>query len=664
MSRASNSNFTRGAQLWAHNIRMILQGLRNVCIFGLVFVLGVLAVRISQYMNFSTFYYFLIERYVQFKLAVGAFFYGKGKIGITFYSLEHHRFIFRNAQDFEYKFWHVTEHGLVIRRFLLWVVGHALIEVLLAFVVGSTMSLMYFSYRGRNIIGTMKLRGSELVSVPQLRRLLKKARQASKIQISGLPIVKDSETQHILLTGTTGAGKTNMLNELLPQIRLRQNRAIIFDVTGEFVDRFFNPATDIILNPLRDNSVDWLPWNDCHTDEEYNNLAAAFVDGESITSDRYWEDAARKVLSEAFKKEKDNRSIESLLYVIGKIPLHEFSEYFADTFAAAFVSKEAEKGTASVRATLLNKIERLKHLKDGGQFSIKNWVNGGGTGWLFINSKPNELDTLRPLISAWANIAINGMLDRPHSGKNEKMWFVMDELPAIQKIPSLAMVLAQGRKYGACLVAGIQNIAQLDRIYGHDGSKELLDLFRTRFFFAVSDNHIAEYASKSLGEIEIDETKESLSYGSNTMRDGVNINSAEKIKRLVLPDEVKNLPPLTCYVKLCGEYPITKLKMELQVQGSVPMGSYKLFNYFVKNKQEGKVLEIQHETVVATSSANDNTYQHKIHNIEDKGILPRNSKISMAKREIQEKLESVAAETPINNPSELTKKDLIAKLKD
>ena len=81
MSRASNSNFTRGAQLWAHNIRMILQGLRNVCIFGLVFVLGVLAVRISQYMNFSTFYYFLIERYVQFKLAVGAFFYGKGKMG-------------------------------------------------------------------------------------------------------------------------------------------------------------------------------------------------------------------------------------------------------------------------------------------------------------------------------------------------------------------------------------------------------------------------------------------------------------------------------------------------------------------------------------------------------------------------------------------------------
>lgn len=208
----------------------------------------------------------------------------------------------------------------------------------------------------------------------------------------------------------------------------------------------------------------------------------------------------------------------------------------------------------------------MKYLKDKGDFSIKDWINGENRkGWLFVSIKPNDLDTLRPLLSAWANIAIKGMLDRPHSGENEKMWFVMDELPAMQKIPSLAMVLAQGRKYGACMVAGIQNIAQLERIYGPAGSQELLDLFRTKFFFAVGDNTIAEYASKSLGEIEIDETKESLSYGSNTIRDGVNINSSIRMKRLVLPDEIKNLEPNSCFVKLCGNYPITKLKVKLQV---------------------------------------------------------------------------------------------------
>lgn len=566
MSKSNNSSFTRGAQLWAHNIRMGVQGVKNICLFGLAFLLILLAYRISQYLTIEALYYFAIERYVQLKLAAGFLFNGNGQIGIDYYSLSKGIFVHSSANQFIYQFWNTTIYGGIIVAFVKWVMGSAMLELSVAFATGCILALILFTYRGRNILGTKKIRGSDLVTVKELRRLLKKARAASKIRISGLPLVKDSETQHLLLTGTTGAGKTNMLNELLPQIRKAGNRAIIIDVTGEFIDRFYNPETDHILNPLKEGSVKWLPWNDCHSDEEFNSLAAAFVDGESIKTDRYWEDAARSVLSQALMKEKETRSIESMLEIINKAGFNDFCNHFADTDAAGFVSREAEKGTASVRSTLISKIEQLKILKDGGDFSIKDWVNGEENGgWLFISSTPNELDTLKPLISAWTNIAIKGILDRPHSGVNSKLWFVMDELPAMQKIPSLPIALAQGRKYGACVVAGIQNIAQLDRIYGRSGAQELLDLFRTKFFFAVSDNNIAEYASKSLGEIEIDETKESLSYGSNTMRDGVNINSAQRIKRLVLPDEIKNLPARTCFVKLCGNYPITKLEVDLQI---------------------------------------------------------------------------------------------------
>ena len=221
MTRASNNNFTRGAQLWAHNIRMILQGLRNVCIFGIAFVLGLWLWRIFQHMTLKTFYYFLIERIVWAKLSIGSFFYPKSVISINFYSLEQKQFLFRSAQDFEWKFWHVTKHGMVVRKFLDWVLTHALMESILAFVIGTGVSILFFTYRGSNIIASLKLRGGEIVSPGALRRMLKLHRKASKIEISGLPLVKDTETQHILLTGTTGSGKTNMLNELLPQIRLQ-----------------------------------------------------------------------------------------------------------------------------------------------------------------------------------------------------------------------------------------------------------------------------------------------------------------------------------------------------------------------------------------------------------------------------------------------------------
>ena len=577
MSGANNNNFTRGAQLWAHNMRMAVQGVKNICLFGLAFVFVLLAIRIAQNMTFETFYYFLIERYVQLKLIIGSLFFSKEQIGIDFYSLSKGVFVHKSAEQFVYQFWNVTPYGEVITLFYEWLLQDAFFEVLIMFSIGCTLALVLFVYRGRAILGTKKLRGSDLVLVKELRQILKKAKKASKVIISGLPLVKDSETQHILLTGTTGAGKTNMLNELLPQIRRQKNRAIIFDITGEFVDRFYNPETDKILNPLQKDSVNWLPWNDCHSDEEYNSLAAAFVDGEGIKSDRYWEDAARSVLAQALKKEESAKSMEYLLQILTRGDLKDFCKYFADTDAAGYVSKEAEKSSASVRSTLISKVEQLKTLKDGGDFSIKDWVNGKeDSGWLFVTAKPNDLDTMKSLISAWANIAMKAMLERPHSGKNNKMWFIMDELPAMQKIPSLSMILAQGRKYGACVVAGIQNIAQLDRIYDKSGAQELLDLFRTKFFFAVGDNNIAEYASKSLGEVEIDETKENLSYGSNTMRDGVNINSVQKIKRLVLPDEIKNLTPRTCFVKLCGNYPITKLKVKLQTHNWIFILFYKL----------------------------------------------------------------------------------------
>ena len=269
----------------------------------------------------------------------------------------------------------------------------------------------FFTYRGVDSLGINKLRASALLTQNKLEQILGQAKEASKIIIGGLPLGKDSKIEHLLLAGTTSAGKTNMLKELLPQIRADGNRAIIFDVTGEFAECFYNHETDLILNPLVENSVNWLPWNDCQTDEEYNNLASAFVDEESIKTNRYWEDATRTVLVEALKKQESTRSIESMLHVINKADFKEFCKYFTKTRAANYVSKEAQKGTSFVRSALANKIKELKHLKDKGDFSIKEWINDKDKkGWLFVSSKPNDLDSLRPLLSAWANIAIKGVL--------------------------------------------------------------------------------------------------------------------------------------------------------------------------------------------------------------------------------------------------------------
>ena len=51
------------------------------------------------------------------------------------------------------------------------------------------------------------------------------------------------EAQHFLITGTTGAGKTQVINGMLRSIRKRGNRAVIADPAGGFYARFGKPGT-------------------------------------------------------------------------------------------------------------------------------------------------------------------------------------------------------------------------------------------------------------------------------------------------------------------------------------------------------------------------------------------------------------------------------------
>ena len=47
------------------------------------------------------------------------------------------------------------------------------------------------------------------------------------------------------------------------------------------------------------------------------------------------------------------------------------------------------------------------------------------------------------------------------------------------------------------------------------------------------------------------------------MRDGVSLNTLTKIEPLVIPSQITNLPLFSCYVKLSGNYPVTRIAMDL-----------------------------------------------------------------------------------------------------
>lgn len=139
---------------------------------------------------------------------------------------------------------------------------------------------------------------------------------------------------------------------------------------------------------------------------------------------------------------------------------------------------------------------------------------------------------------------------------------MIDELPSLYKLPSLFSALAESRQFGGCSVLSFQSISQLRDIYGADGAETISGLCSTRLIFRNPELRTAEWLSKSLGQMEADETKEGLSYGAHEIRDGVSIQSHTSVKPLVLYPEIMELEDLAAYLRLPGKWPITKVHFQ------------------------------------------------------------------------------------------------------
>lgn len=96
-----------------------------------------------------------------------------------------------------------------------------------------------------------------------------------------------------MFIGTTGSDKTTELNKLVTQARTRGHRCVIFDLTGSFVESFFNPETDTILNTMDTRCKPWTIFSDCDNYVEFLSGATALIPSGHNAEDDFWQKAAR-----------------------------------------------------------------------------------------------------------------------------------------------------------------------------------------------------------------------------------------------------------------------------------------------------------------------------------------------------------------------------------
>lgn len=420
-------------------------------------------------------------------------------------------------------------------------------------------------------------RGTSYLSPWKLKWKLILTGQASRFKLGSLTLVKNSETSHILVCGTTGSGKSNCFNLLMPQIRKKGQRAIIFDPTGEFVAKYYREGKDYILNPFDKRAVGWNIWDEYEHDYELDTIAATFIQGGQNNNDPFWVESARNLFIQAviLYQELGIKSNQELVHFLLNSSLKELRIMLGSTNIRSLLEEGAEKTLISVRSTLMNYIKPLNYINDKLEsFSIKKWIHDekeDSDSWLFLSCRADQRETLKPLISSWLDISINSLMSSKID-TNRRFWFIIDELPALQRIASLKTALAESRKYGGCIVAGLQSLNQMHALYGQDHARSMLNLFNTEVYFRTIESSNRELISGALGEAEESELMESISYGANTMRDGVSNSVQTRNRRLVTATELRHLEDLEAIIQLPQINNITKVKMPFAKQKNLTQG--------------------------------------------------------------------------------------------
>jgi len=426
---------------------------------------------------------------------------------------------------------------------------------------------LYFIYRGFKKSGEQFKRGANITDAKDLRQQIKRQNfwSSDSYTLANMPYPKDTETSHTLIIGATGVGKTVLISDLVSQIRKRGDRAIIFDKKCDFTSWFYDHSKDFILNPFDTRGVKWNLLNELEHISQIKTISECFIPNKGYYSgDKVWDEAAKIVFSSIVEKlyaTQNDLSNRDIADKILKQNMTQIAKLVKGTYAESIIDLNSPKTASSVLfvlATYFNSL-RIDNAKKADSFSIRNWIKSSDDSILFINATHDLESDLKPLQTVWFEIVISGILSSNNTKR--KTWVILDELPTLQRIPSLPQGLAVSRSYGGCFVLGMQNIAQMKDIYGLNGTQSISAECNTRCIFRTNDPDTAKWMSDNIGQRETKEYVEGLSYGASEIRDGISLSQQEKTKHLVLPSGIQNLSNLELYLKM-PNHPITKTNVE------------------------------------------------------------------------------------------------------
>lgn len=431
--------------------------------------------------------------------------------------------------------------------------------------------LVFFSFlfdrRSGPSISREHRRGAEIATVAEFADLLQKRFPDYRAapEIAGVPYPPGNERMHTAVAASTGAGKTTALRGLLASIRARGDRAIVLDNNSEFLTAF-KRSGDLVLSPFAKDGPGWRLSNEVRALYDWDRLADSFIP-QGTGNSAEWHGMAKAMfgaigagLAEVHDGQFSNVEFQRVLTAADA---RELEPLLSGTTAEVLASTDESNSRRlqSVRMSFIDHLKAWRFVKDG-DFSFRDWIAGDSDQWMFLPYNDYEMKLARDLLAAWVDIIVTSALDRPAGDRPQRTtWIIIDELNALGEISALLVGATRLRKAGVAIVVAVQDFAQLRETYGENRAETLLNNFSNKLVLRTIEGKAAEYLSQHLGEREMLEHAEQVSYSGKDS--STSYSQSIVTERLVLPSEIQKLPDLQGFLDFAGDWPVVRVTVPL-----------------------------------------------------------------------------------------------------
>src|ERR1700739_4911065 len=155
-----------------------------------------------------------------------------------------------------------------------------------------------------------------------------------------------------------------------------------------------------------------------------------------------------------------------------------------------------------------------------------------------------QIAALRSIIAAWMRLAICEPMATAQ--RDQRLWFVVDELDSLGAIDGLKDALARLRKFGGRCVLAFQSLAQVSSAYGSGEAQTIIENCGNTLILRCSGSEhggTSLFASRLIGDREVLRRQTSRAhdregwFSGRGRRRSTSVTRQQSVEAAVLPSE-------------------------------------------------------------------------------------------------------------------------------